>query len=200
MTQRQEQKAQTRRLIFDVALKLFADRGLVATTTADIAEAAGVSHGSVFAHFGTRDELVEAVVNEVAGDIATQVRRRSASKRSVREVLSAHLESLAKYEKIYTRFVLEGPFLPRRARRALVGIQSAIASGLEEALERERSEGTVRDLPTDVAFNLWIGTLHHYLANRDLFAPRGSVIASVGPRLLEHYTGLLAAPRTRRTS
>jgi AcrR family transcriptional regulator len=200
MTQRREQKARTRRHIFGVALKLFADQGLLSTTTADIAEAAGVSHGSVFAHFGTRDELVEAVVNEVAGNIATQVRRRSASGRSVREVLSAHLESLAKYEKIYARFVLEGPFLPRRARRALVGIQSAIASQLEEALELERGEGTVRDLPTDLAFNLWIGTLHHYLANRDLFAPRGSVIARVGPRLLEHYTELLAPTRTRRVS
>lgn len=39
---------------------------------------------------------------------------------------------------------------------------------------------------------LWIGLVHHYLMNRDLFAPGESVIARRGRELLDHYMGLLA--------
>jgi AcrR family transcriptional regulator len=193
VTARDQQKLETRQHIFETALKLFHRGGLMATTTADIAQAAKVSHGSVFAHYGTRDELVAAVVRDVAGGIATQVRRRARAA-SVRDVLQAHLDSIREHEQIYTRFVIEGPFLPPAARRALVGIQSAIASRLEEALDAERARGTVREIETDLAFNMWIGIVHHYLANPDLFAPGGSVIARWGPRLIAHYVDLLRRP------
>jgi len=53
--------------LLDAAERLFAERGLSATTVADITGAAGVSKGSFYGYFSSRDELVEAL-NARLGD------------------------------------------------------------------------------------------------------------------------------------
>lgn len=49
--------------ILDSALKLFAQKGYPNTSTAKVAESAGVSEGLIFKHFGSKQELLEAVFN-----------------------------------------------------------------------------------------------------------------------------------------
>jgi len=55
---RQEQKAATRDRLVNAAMALFARKGIVQTTTADIARSIRMSHGVVFLHFPKRDDLV----------------------------------------------------------------------------------------------------------------------------------------------
>ncbi len=192
---RREQKEQTRQLILEVAAREFARKGLLGAKTAEIAEAAGISHGSIFAHFVTREALVAAVINEVGGRIASRVRSLVLRGGDVRVTLSAHLEALSEHEDFYARLVLEGPLLPSDARRVFVEIQSAICSHLEEALEADLARKKVRKLPLDFVFNTWLGLLHHYLLNRDLFAPEGSVLKRHGTKLMDQYLELLAPER-----
>jgi hypothetical protein len=40
-------------------------------------------------------------------------------------------------------------------------------------------------------FNTWIGLVHHYLVNRDLFATGDSVIAEKGDLLVNHFMSLV---------
>jgi AcrR family transcriptional regulator len=53
--------AERRTDLLDAAERLLAERGLGATTVADITSAAGVSKGSFYVYFASRDELVEAL-------------------------------------------------------------------------------------------------------------------------------------------
>ncbi|MBP2297650.1 TetR/AcrR family transcriptional regulator [Azospirillum picis] len=50
-----------RRAILDAALPLFARKGFAATTTKEIAQAAGVSEALIFKHFPTKASLYEAI-------------------------------------------------------------------------------------------------------------------------------------------
>lgn len=54
---RERQKQQTRRLIFETASRLFAERGFDAVTVAEVARAADVSEMTVFNHFPTKEDL-----------------------------------------------------------------------------------------------------------------------------------------------
>jgi AcrR family transcriptional regulator len=53
------QQRETRRAIVDAAGRLFADRGYAATSFDAVAEAAGVSRATVFAHFPTKSALLK---------------------------------------------------------------------------------------------------------------------------------------------
>ena len=53
-----------------VATDLFAERGYVGTTIAQIADAAGVSRALLFFHFGSKEGLLKAVLEEARAEIA----------------------------------------------------------------------------------------------------------------------------------
>ena len=54
------------------AERLFAERGIDAVSTREIIEAAGVHSGSIHYHFGTREELIVALVEQRAGFLGVQ--------------------------------------------------------------------------------------------------------------------------------
>ncbi len=191
-TTRQERKRATRERLILAAYKRFSRHGIAATRVTDVAAAAAVSHGTAFLHFATRDALVAAVVGHYASQIAVRLHELAAEGAGVREVLLAHLQGLREHEQFYMRLVTETPLLGRAARSTLVGIQSAIAAQLAAACERERKLRKLRPVPPSFVFNLWIGLIHHYLVNRDLFAPRGSVLDRRGPELVDQFMHLIA--------
>ncbi|WP_234786532.1 MULTISPECIES: TetR/AcrR family transcriptional regulator [Mycolicibacter] len=51
--------------ILNAALDLFTERGPAATSIRDIAARAGVNHGLVFRHFGTKQQLIGAVLDHL---------------------------------------------------------------------------------------------------------------------------------------
>jgi len=185
MGTRTEQKAATRESIIDAAEQLFGEKGLLSTTTAEIARAAGVSHGALFVHFSRRDDLQQEVISRVGTRIARAVHDASTDGAGLEAILRCHLNAIAAEEAFYSRLLSEGPTLGMAARSAIIGIQSAVAHHL--------FAGETGRLP-DMAlwFNTWLGLVHHYLLNRDLFAPTGSVLERYGETLIAHFTGLVA--------
>lgn len=57
-TSRAKQKEETRQRILDAASQLFETKGFYETTTANIAKAAKVSPGSIYAHFGSPGKIM----------------------------------------------------------------------------------------------------------------------------------------------
>lgn len=189
-SKRKEQKEQTRNHLVEVAFRQFAEYGLMATRTLDIAKVAGVAHGSVFAHFPTREALLICVIEEFGGRITRRIHELASGGGSVREVLEAHLNGLIEYELFYTRLVTERQWLPEEVRHSLVMIQSAISLHLQQAAEAEMNAGKIRRLPLHLFFNTWLGLVHYYLANGDLFAPGESVLKRYGPELTDYFLAL----------
>ncbi len=80
-TQRQKQKISTRKQIIEAAIKQYALTGLIKTRTSEIAKAANVSHGTVFAHFSTQDELLTAVIDEFGSRINMRLHELASGKK-----------------------------------------------------------------------------------------------------------------------
>ncbi|MEV6445734.1 TetR/AcrR family transcriptional regulator [Amycolatopsis sp. NPDC051716] len=60
----EQRRAETERRVVDAAMALIARSGSRAVTLAEVGEAAGYSRGIVYHHFGSRERLLEAVVDE----------------------------------------------------------------------------------------------------------------------------------------
>ena len=59
--------------LIQAAITLFAERGPAAVSVREIASAAGVNHGLVHRHFGSKTGLLRAVLNHLAGDLEAAV-------------------------------------------------------------------------------------------------------------------------------
>jgi AcrR family transcriptional regulator len=61
---RERKKEETKRKIFETAIKLFADKGFEATTIDEIAEAADVAKGTFFNYFPRKESIIEFLAEE----------------------------------------------------------------------------------------------------------------------------------------
>jgi AcrR family transcriptional regulator len=193
-TTRQLQKDETRTALLKAAYDVFSARGIQAARMADIAKAAGVSHGTVFLHFPTQERLVTEVLEAYCGEIIQDTHRSAVSCRTLREFLDAHIAGIIRHEPFYTRLVIENRMLPEEARDAWTGLQSAVSFHFSQVLEREGTEAGVdgeTEMPLSLLFNTWMGLIHYYLGNGDLFAPEGGVLRRYGPALTNHYLKLI---------
>jgi AcrR family transcriptional regulator len=81
--------------ILDAATDLFAERGPAATSIRDIAARSKVNHGLVFRHFGTKEQLVGAVLDHL-GMTSTRMRRSGASQAELENAGDRQLRVLAR--------------------------------------------------------------------------------------------------------
>ena len=75
--------------VIDAAVDLFAERGPKATSIRDLAARSGVNHGLVYRHFGSKEQLVGAVLDYLSTDLVTR-------SEDVEEAAGRHLRVLAR--------------------------------------------------------------------------------------------------------
>ncbi len=187
-TKRQLQKEHTRKKIIETAYQIYSEQGFSATT-AVIAKEAGVSHGTIFAHFSSLDELLCCLIQDFGDALGSEIHRLAETKDNIEELLKTHLDLLARHEKFYIRLIAERSLLPEDARLTFSNIQSIVAFHFNKAFERESS--TIKDVPVPLLFNTWMGLVHYYLLNKDLFSPDTPVLERYGSKLTETFLELI---------
>ena len=69
-----ERGRRTRAGLVAAARRVFEDKGFAATRMGDVAQAAGVSHGTVYTYFETKDELLTATIQQIVDAIRESMR------------------------------------------------------------------------------------------------------------------------------
>jgi len=191
ISSRQIQKQNTRKKIIDTAYRVFSEKGFSVPSSVIAAEA-GVSHGSIFAHFPTMNDLLNSLLSDFGDKIGTSLHVLAKKCDSVENLLKEHLKVLEEYEAFYSRFISERDRLPDEAKNAFAMIQSTAAFHFSSVIEHEIEKGTVKKLPTHILFNTWLGLVHYYLMNKDFFSDSNeSVIKRYGPELISAYLKLI---------
>ena len=187
------QKERTRAKLLQVALRIVERRGIAALNTFEIARSAKVSHGTVFAHFKTRDELIRAALESFLMNVDLETRRCLREAASVEELLKAHLKSIEPHEVLHRRILQELHLLPQTARALWTEIHSALSSHLHDVLLQDRSLKSA--LPHAFLFQTWMGLVSHYLLNHNLLADGESVLAERGQELVRNFLELIGKRR-----
>ena len=87
MVSQAERRAGTVAAILAAAQQLFAKRGFAATTIDDIAGRAGVAKGAVYHHFGSKEEILERVLDGIFVEIAARLRMAAGPSRDLFETM-----------------------------------------------------------------------------------------------------------------
>lgn len=188
---RKEQKEKTRSGLVKKAEKLFADQGISLTTTADIAKSLKVSHGTLFVHFPTRENLIKAVVDEFGERLSAALGNCLSDDLSLKALLKGHLSVLAEFEDFYMRLISESQNLPPHIRSIVYSINASLSYRFYRAAKAEMSKGLIKKMTQVHFFNTWMGLVHYYILNRDLFSERNPILVEVGDDLLHHFFHLI---------
>jgi AcrR family transcriptional regulator len=196
--QRTVQRQSTRMHLIQTALKVVSENGFAGASTAAIAHASGLAHGTVFLHFRTRDALVVELVAEVGRTMSERLAALQHDEPALAEVMEAHLTALSENELLYSRLLRESALLPEIARVHVFALQNGIAFRLKAAYLRSLEQGLVREMDAVMFSNIWISLTNHYLIHRELFAPNGSVIAKCGAELKAQLLELVQPSRSEK--
>src|SRR5437868_5082941 len=88
-------RAEVAAAILEAATDLFAERGPAATSIRDIAARSQVNHGLVFRHFGTKEQLVGAVLDYI-GESLSELLETGASAEAVDRALDRQMRVMAR--------------------------------------------------------------------------------------------------------
>ena len=187
----------TREKVLDAAAALFLELGYSGTSMDQVRQAAGVSNGSLYHHFPTKEELAEALYVQTLHDfhaaLLGAIRGNVGAEAGVKGLVRAYVAWVVKHP--------DRAALLHKLKRggdvtdASEGISAANAQAFAALIawtEAQRANGHMRDLP----FHLWMALV---------FSPAMSLTArwvkearpSVPPKVraaLEHAAWMAVAP------
>ncbi|GAA1893957.1 TetR/AcrR family transcriptional regulator [Actinomadura bangladeshensis] len=123
---RAERRERTREELVMSAMRLFAERGVNATSVEAIAETAGYSRGAYHSNFESRDEVLDAVVARVVGALGPELTAILGGSGSV-------LDRLAAYVRAFLLYCARSP-LETRALIAVVAHRATVAADVYDEL------------------------------------------------------------------
>lgn len=161
-TDRAGATAKRRREILDAALRCFTEKGYGATTIADVRERSGASTGSVYHHFGSKEELAAALYLEGLRDYqagAVRVLRRNpGAEEGVRAVVAHHLRWVARNREL-ARYLMASrePEVALASARPLRELNRAFLREVGEWLGPHLRARRLKELPTDLFYAVVLG-------------------------------------------
>ncbi len=136
----------SRRLILDIAARLLRSNGYHQTTLREIAEAVGIRKASLYHHFASKEEIVEAVVNDGVRFVQEAVVAALAAvadappRRRLEAAIAAHLAALHGHGdytsasiRVFDFGASPAPESVRSARRAYEEVWRQLVAELQAA-------------------------------------------------------------------
>ena len=139
--------ARTRKDILAAARKQFTERGYAATTTGELAEAAGVAVGALFRHFDGKPGLFRSVFEELESALDAHVRASAGGNRTLEEFLASAPGRDRSLDVFLTGFRAFLEFARRKDFHRIVMLEGPVVLGETEwhAIEGRRGAATLMD-------------------------------------------------------
>lgn len=170
--------------VLEAAAKIFAERGYAGTTMREVAQCVGLQAGSLYYHYRSKEDLIQAVLEQgmrgfseaVRLSVAALPEHSSFRERFCTAVLS-HLSSLVDFGAfaLASRRVLGQ--VPAHVRRRQVALQDAYGEFWLDLLQRSRDEGELRpEVDVHLARTFTLGALNYAL---EWYKPQGRPLTEI---------------------
>jgi len=165
--------------ILDAALMVFAEKGYAAARMEDIAARAGVTKGTIYLYFPSKEEVFKTLVREMIGQALTSASRQlSDFSGSPREHLVLLLTAIATFLQNNERVVAlpkiiisESGNFPELARFWNDEVIDNALTMIASVIDRGIAQGEFRSLPADFVAKLCIAPILLGAIWRTTFAP-----------------------------
>ncbi|MDR6624239.1 TetR/AcrR family transcriptional regulator [Caulobacter segnis] len=197
LTRRALAKQRTRERVLAAARRLFSERGYEGATIRDIAQAAGMSTGAVFASFADKSELFEEILTADYEVIHAQMTQAARAAKTVDEALmglfgvaySFHVEQLPLLRASIAVSWTRSEAAERRARADIKPLFQLIDEALRRGVEQKQLKADVdAKLLAEIVWDV-------YLANYRRAVYDGWSVDALLERLSNQLKIILASAR-----
>lgn len=135
--------------VVTAAGRLFAERGFHGTSMRDLGERLGLLGSSLYAHIGSKNELLEEIVSDGVRrclDLADEVLAADDPPTvKLRRLIVGHVELVAANLDRWATFVNEYRFLPDAQRERVVELRDRYQGAYRTVLKEGMADGSIRE-------------------------------------------------------
>lgn len=171
--------------IVEAAIKIFAEKGYANTSTSEIAKAAGVAEGTIFRHYGTKDNLLLSIILPFIKD-SLPVMAEGVFKEInldelpsfedfIRALVKNRIEFIKENREIFQILVKEILYNEGLRKELEPYITANIFSRILRLIERFKEQGELVDLPAKTIMRMLFTNLAGYFISRFIILPESLV-------------------------
>ena len=188
--------------ILEASLLLFAEKGYSNTSTKDIARSAQVAEGTIFKHFGSKENLLYASILPILSqsledlvpanlkDDREQLANLSFAK-FLRQVLPSRIDFAGNNLKIWKIFLTEYLYQETMRDNLITLIPKALLDELKQLLDLFKEKNEVIDWPNEEILRFIISTVAGYVITRSMgFSTRSETETDIDHLILFLEKGL----------
>jgi len=191
MNKRQLQKQFTREKIIGAAKQIFIEKGIINTATSQIAEAAGIAHGTLFLHFPSKDSLVIELLDVELAKFSDNIKQLIIETTDIETILEQYLNLIQSEEGFFSSLARELPNYKDELRRKILFRESLIREHFHQVIENGIKENIYAkvDIPSTLTF--LFGTINYYLSLKTSFVQEESVISKFHKQIIDVFMKIL---------
>ncbi|PGT77122.1 TetR family transcriptional regulator [Bacillus sp. AFS040349] len=173
LSKKQTEKQQK---IVETAIKLFAEKGYANTSTSEIAKAAGVAEGTIFRHYGTKDNLLLSVILPFFKDslpmMAEEVFKEVMSEKDttfdefLKALLKNRIEFFSANKEIFQVVIKEILYNEELKNELLPFLSENILPRLKSAVEHYQKQGELKNIPSSQIVKMIITFFGGFIVSR----------------------------------
>jgi AcrR family transcriptional regulator len=159
-------KSATRQRILQSARRLFADNGFDATTTRDIAHAAGIAAGTLFNYFPTKETILASLAAEALAEVSDPTESAASLDEALFSLIAAGLRKLKPFRR-HLPVLLETALSPLAIKTPHESAAALRTSQLEAVAALAAADGHAPLSPTalQLYWTLYTGVLAFWAAD-----------------------------------
>lgn len=184
-TKLSKKKTDKQQRIVEAAITLFAEKGYANTSTSEIAKAAGVAEGTIFRHYGTKDNLLLSVIlpffkqslpslaEEAFAEI--QANKPLHFEDFLRELLKNRIKFFQANREVFQILVKEMIYNEDMRNKIAPLFLENIIRRIGKVVEMYREQGEIIDLPVPTLQRLLMTYFGGYFLSRVLLLPENFI-------------------------
>lgn len=194
-----EDKATRRAVILDAALNCFYLQGFKASKMDDIAKQAGVSKGTLYLYFQSKEDIFQAVIDTVALEKMNAISQLFNSPLSLADTLGALFQfaekmirhsNLPKVIKVLISDAFAFPTITQHYQRNII---EPLLTHLTERLTRAADEGEISIVTPELTARLVVAPILLSMIWKIVFEPNADKKVDINALLSTHHRYLLKA-------
>ncbi|HTA43985.1 MAG TPA: TetR family transcriptional regulator [Bryobacteraceae bacterium] len=138
--------------LFDISAALFCEKGYAATTTREIAAAAGIQQASLYHHVASKEDLLHQIcvssLQQLLTDVRSAVNAASNPLERIEVLARTHLRTILRHQMRHVTMLNELRALSGPHRTAVMDLRKKYANLVRAIIEDAQAAGAVRtDIP-----------------------------------------------------
>lgn len=186
---REERKRETRHNILNTTRELLFKNGFVKVSTKEISTTAGVAQGSIFLHFGNKDNLLHEIITQDIIKLNESIKNDVDVKTDRETFLKQFLDCLASNENMLSRIYKDYYYLNDSIKKSIDNVETTLKNMIFDNV-RNTPGKLLSIVDSFIAIDAFYSQIVSNLSSKEVYNDLNSVIRQTRGKLTKLYRSL----------